>query len=290
MNSSGKRFYLIAAFVLGSVTPVMANQPPGPGVSLPQTLMLPLMALFTALGGAYSILRAEKKSRFGKAGKWLAIVVLFVFGFTHEGASLLVTCLFGAVALHRGVRMVRWGLKPPAPAAVPSPGVPGWRLISAGTMMSLVALYLMGSAVVFVNYWPDIYQRLQVTQLKRLLASEIAYGRKQKEQTGETRFYRIKPGDDSEWYTQELLHHGNVRLDFNPDEKHFTIYLLPYSKFPPSPYRFWTKQGSYRADETGQIRMVWAGRADEVCPADAPVVMKVEEEDIRKMTEDMNQR
>jgi hypothetical protein len=29
--------------------------------------------------------------------------------------------------------------------------------------------------------------------------------------------------------------------------------------------------------------MIWAKRADEVCPADAPVVMKVSEEDIREM-------
>src|SRR5260370_36518675 len=51
MNQFVKRFYLIVVFVFGCVTPVMANQPPGPGVSLPQILMLPLMALFTALCG-----------------------------------------------------------------------------------------------------------------------------------------------------------------------------------------------------------------------------------------------
>jgi hypothetical protein len=287
MNSLGKHFFVIVAVVLACATPAMANQPPGPGVSLPQILILPLMALFTALGGGYSILRSERKYTFGK---WIAIVVLFIFGFTHEGASLLVTCLFGAVAIHRGVRMIKWGLKPMASGTEPSSGVPGWRLICAGAILSVVALYLMGSAVVFVNYWPDIYQRGQVSQLKRLLASEIAYGRAQKEQTGETRFYSIKPGDDSEWYTRELLRHGNVRVDFNPDEKHFTVYLLPYSKFPPWPYRFWTKQNSYRADETGQIRMILVQRRDEVCPADAPVVMKVEEEDIREMTQGTDTR
>ncbi|MGB7846038.1 MAG: hypothetical protein WBL63_10510 [Candidatus Acidiferrum sp.] len=127
-------------------------------------------------------------------------------------------------------------------------------------------------------------------QLKRLLASEIANGRAKKQQTGETRFHNIKPGDDSEWYTRELLRHGNVRMDFNPDEKHFTVYLLPYSKVPPWPYRFWTKQNSYRADETGQIRMILVRQRDEVCPADAPVVMKVEEEDIREMTQGTNTR
>jgi hypothetical protein len=72
-------------------------------------------------------------------------------------------------------------------------------------------------------------------------------------------------------------------VDFDPDDKHFTVYVLPYSKFPPWPYRIWTKQGSYRADETGQIRMIWVKRVDEICPADAPIVIKVDEEDIREM-------
>ena len=284
-----KRSCWIVVFAFGSVTPAMANQPPGPGVGLAQTLMLPLMALFTALGGAYAILRA-KKSRLEKIGKWVAIGVLFLWGFTHEGASLLVTCLFGTVAVYRGVRMVAWGMKSETSATVRSPRVPGWRLISAGVMMSLVALYLMGRALVFVNYWPEPYQRAHITYLKKLLASEIAYGRTQRQQTGGTRFYRIKPDYDSERYIQELLRHGNVRVDFSPDEKHFTFHVLPYSKFPPWPYPFWTKQGSYRADETGQIRMVWVRRSDEACPGDAAVVMKVEEEDIHEATEGTNAR
>jgi hypothetical protein len=283
MNSLGQRFLLIVALVSACATPAMANQPPGPGVSLPQILMLPLMALFTVLGGACSILHAENKARIGTVGKWVAVAVLFVWGFTHEFASMIVTCVFGTTAIYRGVSMVRWGMTPAASAPVLTSKVPGWRLITSGIAMCVVALFLMGSAVVFVGYWPDLYQGSQVSTLKRVLAFEIAFGRTQKEQTGETRFYRINPTDENVWYIQSLLRRGNVRVDFDRDDKHFTIYLLPYSKFPPWPYRHWTKQGSYRADETGQIRMIWAKRTDEVCPADAPVVMKVEEEDIREM-------
>ena len=282
-----KRFCMSVVLVFGCVPPVMANQPPGPGVSLPQILMLPLMAVFTAFGGAYAILRAKKKSRIARVGKWVAVAALFLFGFVHEGISMLVTCVFGILAISRGVRMVWWGLKPSALLA----GVEtrGWRLAIAGVAMCLVALFLMGSAVVFVGYWPDSYQGGQIRYLKRLLAYEIAYGRAEKEQTGETRLYRIKPGDENE-YTRELFRHGNVRVDFDPDDKHFTIYVLPYSKFPPWPYGHWTKQGSYRADETGQIRMIWVKRIDEVCPADAPIVMKVDEDDVREMMKVVDKR
>jgi hypothetical protein len=283
MNSLGKRFFFFVAVVLTCATPVMANQAPGPGVSLPQILMLPLMTLFTALGGAYSILRAEKKSKAGKAGKWVAVAVLFLWGFTHEVASMLVTCVFGAIAIYRGICMIKWGMMPGTSTPLLSSKVPGWRLIPAGIAICVVATLLMESAVVFVGYWPDLYQGSQVSNLKRVLAFEIAFGRTKKEQTGETRFYRINRTDENVWYIQELLRHDNVRVDFDREDKHFTVYLLPYSKFPPWPYRHWTKQGSYRADETGQIRMIWAKRADEVCPADAAVVMKVTEEDIREM-------
>lgn len=280
MKGLTKRCACIFVFALLSVSPAFANQPPGPGVGLPQILMLPMMALFTALGGGYAILRAEKKTRLGKAAKWIAIVVLFVLGFTHEGFSMLVTVLFGVFAISRGARMIRWGMRSAKSPAMPGAAVQTWRLITAGALMSAMALFLIGSALVFVNYWPDIYQRWQIINLKRVLASEIAYGRAQKQQTGETRFYRIKSGDNNDGYADELLRHGNVRVDFSSDQKHFTIYILPYSKFPPWPYRLFTKQGSYRADEGGQIRMVQVQRRDQVCPPDAPVVMTVQEEDI----------
>ena len=151
--------------------------------------------------------------------------------------------------------------------------------------MSVIALYLAGSALVFVSYWPDAFQHMQISDLKKILASEIAYGRAQKQQTGETRFYPIKPREDRDHYEENLLRHGNVRVDLSPDEKHFTVFILPYSAFPPWPYRVWTKQGSYRADESGQIRMIQVQRQDQVCPTDAPVVMKVEEEDISEAVE-----
>lgn len=83
--------------------------------------------------------------------------------------------------------------------------------------MCLVALFLMGSAVVFVGYWPDLYQGGQVRNLKRFLAFEIAYGRKKEEETGQIRFYGIKPGDENE-YVRQLLQHHNVRVDFDPGQ------------------------------------------------------------------------
>ena len=57
--------------------------------------------------------------------------------------------------------------------------------------------------------------------------------------------------------------------------------IIPY-RFPFFPYNYLTSQPSYRADETGQIRMAHVHKGDQICPADAPVVMKVSNEDIQK--------
>jgi hypothetical protein len=297
----------VAFFMLCAAAPALANQPPGPGVAVPQILMLPIMALLTAIGGGYAILRAKKRPTSLRGARWIAIPIIFIMGFMHEGYSLLVTLAFGLLALTRGVRMIRWGAESARPeVAAPSPQAAAspeqaatqpsspqrrparWRLISAGALLSLVAVYLMGSALAFVNYWPDIYQYSQVSYMKSLVAAEIAYSRLQKQQSGEARFHRIKPGEQGLWsYAEPLMRHGNARMEFSADDKHFTIYLLPYSGFPPWPYRFWTTQGSYRADESGEIRMVRVRERDRLCPQDAAVVMKVEESDIEDATKNL---
>src|SRR5260370_34556703 len=211
-NSFIKRCCCIVFFIFCLVTPALANQPPGPGVSLPQILMLPMMALLTALGGGYAILRLRKRSRFIRIVRGVVITILFLLGFTHEGFSMLVTLIFGVLALVRGIRMIVWGAKPAKPAESaesepsdspesgaspekslsqqPWPQVSRWRLITAGILLSVVAIYSMGSALVFVNYRPDTYQFSLGAYLKRRLASEIAHGRAQDGQTVGPRWHR----------------------------------------------------------------------------------------------------
>ena len=63
-----------------------------------------------------------------------------------------------------------------------------------------------------------------------------------------------------------------------PEEQ--TVYMLPMGKMPFFPFNYLTSQPSYRADETGRIRMLRVHRRNHLCPEDAPVVMRVETEDI----------
>ena len=69
----------------------------------------------------------------------------------------------------------------------------------------------------------------------------------------------------------------------------FLAGILPIVRFTEEqidirvfPYNYLTAVPSYRADETGQIRMIRAKRKGQVCPTDAPVIMKIEVQDLQK--------
>ena len=289
---------VIAVLAFGTAVPAYANQPPGPGVLFPAILMIPMVELFTALGGAYVLLRRQPKGRFSFGLRILFGVVLFLFGATHEGAGALVTLVLCAFALVRAIRMVIWGVAPrtrplapaPPPSAVSSDGLAlaapmaaahDWRMATAGVAMGLAAVFLCGSAFAFVGYWPEFQEHYQLSAVRRFLAAQLAYGHAQKQQFGHTQFAAV--GDDEAAnLAEELRHDKNVRIEFSPDHSHFTVLLLPNSRFPHWPYSLFTSQGSYRADESGQIRMIRAHRTDEVCPPDAPVVSQVTENEVVK--------
>jgi hypothetical protein len=289
----------IVLLTLATSVPAFANQPPGRGVSLPAILMMPMMALLTALGGGYAILRSRPKSSSSIASRivgWMGIAFLVFFGAAHEGGGLLVTLFLGVIALKRAGQMIIWGVAPSArrhsaaqpgaetdsgaTASAPSMAlVGGLRLVTFGVIMGMTALFLCGSAFAFIGYWPGIHEHYQVLNLRRFLVDELAYGHAQKQQTGQTRFCVIGGGQAGYW-GEVLEKDKNVHIEFSPDRSHFTVFLLPNSHFPPWPYSLFTTQGSYRVDESGQIRMIRAHRKDEVCPANAPVVRQVKENEV----------
>ena len=56
------------------------------------------------------------------------------------------------------------------------------------------------------------------------------------------------------------------------------------------PYNYFVSCPSYRADETGQIRMVMVHQKDEKCPADAPIVIQVSILDVNNMLKTIEKR
>jgi len=86
-----------------------------------------------------------------------------------------------------------------------------------------------------------------------------------------------------EYYRDSMrgMHDRKVRIDENG--QHFVAYLLPnVGRFPYRPYDSTFSAPTYRADDTGAIRMKYA-QSFEWCPADAPIVDRVTADDVKRV-------
>ncbi len=168
--------------------------------------------------------------------------------------------------------MIGWGVK--------KHGTPQ-RLISSGIVLALVTFFLVGAALAFVGYWPNA--RYTEEDIHRLVAHQLAYARIEKSKTGILKFdtrpdaFHFSDGRRSE----------NSKIDFGADAKTFTMLVLPRGKIPFFPYNYFTAFPSFRADESGQIRMIMTQDENTICPPDAPVVSKVEESEIKNQQENL---
>lgn len=269
-------------FVLSTATQALANQPPGPQVILSEVLILPTMILFSIIGGAYTVLNQIQKKRPRVILFLLAIVAIFLSGM-HEGMGALVAIVFGFIALRRSINMIKWGFQARSSRENEEYLVDGtpWRLVSAGVVLIPVTIFLVGLAIAFVGYWPFYGQEHREAGLKDFVTYKLAYAKWEKNRIGTTFFRPIIENERGSNFKDFSPSNPNVQIEYSKDEKHFTVYMLPYEHFPFFPYNYFTSQPSYRADETGQIRMVMVNKRDKKCLTDAPIVMKVSEYDIK---------
>ena len=287
-------FPLTFLLTLMAVQPAMANQTPGPYVLLSELLILPAMVILTLMGGGYLIMNRlrPKKSRVRKLLFIIGMVVVFLVSGMHEAVGVVIAFIFGIIALRRGFRMISWGRE--ARPVINAPGhlteANPWRLIPAGGLLIASTIFLIGMAIAFFGYFPEIALENKETGLKKFVAHQLAYARLAKSEKGEIRYHKITNNDPEykSFFSGSPFFYDRPTVHFNysADEKYFTVYVLP-AKFPLFPYNYLTSRPSYRADETGQIRMIRVHEQNVLCPPDAPVVLKVEEEDIKKAMHEM---
>jgi len=286
-----KTIYIMSFFsMFVVVNPAMANQPPGPQMLLSEILILPIMALFSIIGGAYAVMKLREKKPSGLKTFLVALLAILCSG-ANEGLGVIVAIIFGIYAIQRGLQMLYWGIrsfpkfKKPEYLIEANP----WRLIPSGVLLIFISILLSGMAVAFVGYWPLNGSKLKDREesLKEFVAYQLAYAQLQKAESGQRFFDRVTPEDplfnkffDSSWRKK-----ANVRLEYDKNGKQFMIYLLPADRFPFFPYNHLSSQPSYLGDDTGNIRMVYVSSKDAVCPADAPVVMSVGKKEIQKAHE-----
>jgi hypothetical protein len=273
-----------ALAVAGIAAVAEANQPPGPQLLLAEVSLLPLMILLSLAGGAYAVLRAVRPAARRRAllrggGAVLAILL----SGASEGIAFVVAGIFGILAMQRGGQMVRWGLQARVPHDRPAhlAGASPRRLLSAGAVLLVLTAFLLGLGLAFVGYWPGGEGPRQQA-LRQFVAYQLAVAQEEQARTGRPRFRPIETTRPAQSTCPVNLPAGS-RVEYAPDERGFTVLMLPKTSFPFFPYNYLTSQPSSRADESGKIRMISAHDRSTVCPAEAPVVAQVSEAEVERM-------
>ena len=255
----------------------MANNPPSGQTFLSVISILPLMIIFSMIGGAYEVLKRLEPKKKSKVLRISGIAVAIFFSMAHEGFAALVTIIFGIIAIVRGFQMLGWGLgalargKKPAHLKTARP----WRLIACSVSLIVVTIFLAGLSFVFQSTLHNEYKYHRMERaLKEFVIHQLAYAHEHKAVTGQSRF---DEGAQDKYFKV----FGNTRVEYSPDGNHFTV-IMPPDYLPIFPYNYMTAVPSYRADETGLIRMIRVRKKDQLCPVDAPVIMKIEVQDSQK--------
>jgi len=295
----------IGTLVLLFARPAWANNPPGPQMTLAEILILPIMIIFTMLGGGYAILQAGRENPRRK-GRWkilMAIIMIIVSG-VSEGIGMLVMIIFGIIALVRGLEMVWWGLsalrqkeerKPRLVTANPI------RLMPAGIILAVAAIGLGGIGPAFVGWYPERNVSRTELDLKDLIAYQLLMA---KEHTGtegapvyqppisdeKGSFSKAHPSFERiefsslNWGEGNRFRHYQTDFQLGPSGKSFQVRVIPYG-FPFFPYRYFVSLPSFYGDQTGAIRMIRVNHAGQKCPEDAPVYYQVGKDDLKRVAE-----
>jgi hypothetical protein len=275
---------LTFTLLFGIASPAMANQPPGPHTLLAELLILPIMMLFTAIGGGYAIIKKVQKKKPRRVLNILAVVLLIILSAINNGGALIVVLIFSILALARGAQMFFWGLKANLSKKIPDHllHVNVLRLIVSGATLIITTLFLAGMSLAFFDPY-SFYTSQKESGLKEYVAYQLAYSQVVKEKIGEGQFHKITNDNPAPPYINSFINNSryNIKIDYDDAGKHFTV-LMPPLIMPFFPYNYITSKPSYRADETGQIRMIRVHKKNQLCPSDAPVVMRVGPGDIQK--------
>lgn len=274
----------VLSLILLTAGPAAANQPPGPQVLVAEILMLPLMVLLSMAGGAYVILQTLQPKRKVRSVLTAAAAVLAILvSATSGGIAVVMAAIFAALALQRGVQMVWWGLRVRSADTKPPHLVQASprRLLPAGAALIVTTTFLTGMALCFAAYWP-MGEGVRQKAFREFVAYQVAVGRQEQAKTGRMRYRRIEAQTSGQTSCPIRLPAG-ARVEYAPDMTGFTLFLPPKTRFPLFPYNYLTSQPSYRADGTGQIRMIEVHHQDTICPPDGPVVARVSDAEIEEM-------
>ncbi|MCP4147731.1 MAG: hypothetical protein GY757_08265 [bacterium] len=284
---------IVTAIVLFCPQTIYANNPPSPYSVLSEILILPLMMLFTYLGGGYQILRlrkkqtAKSKTLVQKTLRSILISVIVIFAISMEGATLLVSIFFFIKAVKRGGKMIRWGTTTLEKGQEQSLQKRNrTRLILCGVLTIIMVSGLFGMSIAFINANRHLALKPIVEKdLAELVLYQLQRGEKNREEFGEVRYEIPKRGKfgalifgdksffPSEKWMLSFSRQWAVKFSLEKNGKSFKIFVWP-KKFPLYPYNYLVSYPSFFADETGKIRSIGVS-TPRPCPEDAPIFATV---------------
>ena len=283
----GVKARTIAFLIAFSATPLLANNPPAPQMALAMVSMLPSMAILTALGGGYAVLRRmnerlgeDASGRMEFVAKAIGVIVVIVLGGSSEGATTLAFLVFLVAAIVRATHMLQWAWRAKnADPDAPQYGVNRVRMTTFAILIIVVGGFFLSVMVAFAAAW-DLGNEYRYPAMRKYVAYRLALRTPPSPQRAALEKEAEK---NLEYYRDSMsgIHERKVRIDENG--QHFAVYLLPnVGRFPFRPYDRTFSAPTYRADDTGAIRMKYA-QSFEWCPPNAPIVDRVTADDVRQV-------
>ncbi len=265
------RLLVLWIILLSCALPAEANIPPAPQAFSGLIYIQVAIVLFSLIGGAYTIMHRQKPQKKGSAifgWTWRGLLaVILVFIFSVPEVSFIIALVFGYIALKRGIMMMNWSKRCGAEAKPEFEGVSSKKLLFSGSALALSTLVALSLVFMFYQPWYGRYKDDQL--LLRMLKSKLRFGAENKHENGHPYYPR-----ENDQYS----HSSKFKFIYGKDDESFTILVLP-DKLPPFPYNQLVSMPTFRADQTGQIRMLLVHNNFEECPADAPVVHVVDEKE-----------
>ncbi len=274
----------IAIVLTCSATPLFANNPPGPQMMFSLISILPFMALLTFVGGGYALMRRlEIKKRV--VAKTAGIVLAFGFGAVSGGCTLVVALIFAGMAIARGINLIRWGaMARGADPVGPFRDVRPARMITAGAVLIPIVFAASATIFAFVGAW-DFGIEYRYEGMRKYVAYRLALRTPPSAQRSKLEADATK---NFEYYGLNMngFRDPKTKKFFRIEERnanHFSVYLRPtVLKFPFWPYDRWFSAPTYRADDTGDIRMAYV-HSSQWCPPGAPIVDRVGPRDVKSV-------
>lgn len=263
------RTLLLWILLLSCALPAEANIPPAPQAFSGLIYIQVAIVLFSLIGGAYTVMNRRKPQKKGSAifgWTWRSLLaVLLVFIFSVPEVSFIIALVFGYIAIKRGIMMLSWSKQCGVEAKPEFEGLSSKKLLLSGSLLAVSTLVALSLVFMFYQPWYGRYKDDQV--LLRILKGKLLFGAENKHANGHA--YYSREGD-------QYFQSSTFQFIYGKDDESFTILVLP-DKLPPFPYNQLVSMPTFRADQTGQIRMLLAHNNFQECPADAPVVHVVDE-------------